>query len=62
MIGAYNYASVYCSTKTEQRLTNKVLSNGCQKKTCHKKSKHFDKNGWQEMCAGKPFLEFKTTQ
>ena len=28
MIGAYNYASVYWSTKTEQRLTNKVLSNG----------------------------------
>ena len=39
---------VYCTTKTEQQLTNKVLSNGCQKKPATKKKK----NGWQEMCVG----------
>ena len=38
---------VYCSTKTEQQLTNEVLSNGCQKKPATKK-----KNSWQEMCVG----------
>ena len=50
MIGAYMRVFTVAP-----KLSNKVLSNGCQKK-------HFDKNGWQEMWAGKPFREFKTTQ